>query len=221
MPLWPGFAKKASKRNNAANIFPTDMEQKRIDRITNVVKNRRRDIIVILEDIHDPHNAAAILRTCDALGIQNVWFIFEKEKAYNPKKVGKATSSSANKWLDFKVFDSTFQCFKTLKQEGYTTIATALTEQSESLLTTRFPENNIAILVGNEHRGLSEQATKLADRSVMIPMMGFVQSLNVSVATAIVLWEIIRQRNNSSVNWELSPEEQQKLAKDFQKRGSK
>ena len=171
-----------------------DMNEKRLQRITRVVSNRQPGIIVVLEDIHDPHNAAAILRTCDAMGIQNVWFIFEKEKSYDPKKIGKASSATANKWLDFKLFDSTSQCITDLKQEGYSIIATVLTEKSESLLTASFPEEKIALLVGNEHRGLSENACTLADRTIMIPMRGFVQSLNVSVATAILLWEITRQR---------------------------
>lgn len=170
------------------------MEQKRIERITTVVKNRQSGIIVVLEDIHDPHNGAAIMRTCDAIGIQNVWFIFDKEKKYNPKKIGKASSSSANKWLDFKIFDSALSCFKTLKQEHYKIIATAFTPNATSLLSKKFDEENIAILVGNEHAGLSEYAIKNADEVIQIPMMGFVQSLNVSVATAIVLWEITKQR---------------------------
>lgn len=170
------------------------MEQKRVERIKCIMEQRQSGIIVVLEDIHDPHNAAAILRTCDALGIQTVYFIFEKEEKYNPQKIGKASSSSANKWLDFTLFDSTYQCINTLKQDGYTIVATALTEKSESLTTAKFPEKKIAILVGNEHGGLSKTAIDMADRVIMIPMLGFVQSLNVSVATAIVLWEIIKQR---------------------------
>lgn len=190
------------------------MQQKRLDKITTVVENRRNDIVVILEDIHDPHNAAAILRTCDALGIQKVYFIFEKEKPYNPKRVGKASSSSANKWLDFTIFDSVLSCFKTLKQEGYTIIATALTEQSESLATAKFPEGKIALLVGNEHSGLSETAIKHSDRVIMIPMKGFVQSLNVSVSTAIVLWDLVSKRTTQK----LSENTQKNLIEDFSKR---
>ena len=124
------------------------MQQKRLEKITSVVSKRRNDITVVLEDIHDPHNAAAILRTCDGLGIQNVYFIFEKEKAFNPKRVGKASSSSANKWLDFKIFNSTLSCFKTLKHEGYTIIATALTPTAEGLDNASFTEEKIALLVG-------------------------------------------------------------------------
>ncbi len=190
------------------------MQKKRLDRITTVVKSRRSDIVVVLEDIHDPHNAAAILRTCDALGIQNVYFVFEKEKPFNPKRVGKASSSSANKWLDFTLFDSLHQCINTLVQDGYTIIATALTDQSESLATAKFPEGKIALLVGNEHSGLSHEAIAQSDRVVMIPMKGFVQSLNVSVATAVILWDIFSKRIMSP----LEKTEQKKLIEEFSKR---
>lgn len=175
-------------------------------------------MIVVLEDIHDPHNAAAILRTCDAMGVQNVWLIFEKEKRFNPKRVGKASSSSANKWLDFEIFTSTDSCMQKLKQDGYTTIATAFTDKSESLDVATFLEKKIALLVGNEHAGLSERAIALAERIIQIPMRGFVQSLNVSVATAIMLWEITKQRKSTEKNWCMNKNEQKKLLKKFIKR---
>lgn len=171
------------------------MNETRRKKISSVVEKRQSGIIVVLEDIHDPHNAAAILRTCDGLGIQNIYFIFEKETEYNPKKIGKASSSSANKWLDFKTFHSTSDCINELHNEGYTVIVTSLSQSSESLLSATFPESKIAIIVGNEKEGISSQAARLADRTLMIPMLGFVQSFNVSVATAIVLWEITKQRN--------------------------
>ena len=183
--------------------------------ITRVVHNRQSGLLVVLEDIHDPHNAAAILRTCDAMGIQNVWFVFEKEKQYNPKRVGKSSSSSANKWLDFRIFRDTLSCFKTLKQKGYISIATALTDNSESLGAAKFPEKKIALWVGNEHAGLSDTEVKNADRVIQITMRGFVQSLNVSVATAITLWEITKQRGNT---YPLSEKENKKLLEDFSKR---
>ncbi|MBI5018734.1 RNA methyltransferase [Candidatus Gottesmanbacteria bacterium] len=194
------------------------MNERRISRITKVVENRQRDIVVVLEDIHDPHNAAAILRTCDAMGIQHVWYIFEKEKRYNPKRIGKATSSSANKWLDFALFDTTRECIDVLKKDGYTIMVTALTDNAVSLLGKKFDEEKIAVIVGNEHSGVSEAALTAADTVLQIPMLGFVQSLNVSVAAAMVLWEITRQRNGK---YTLRPKEKQKLLDDFLDRAKK
>jgi tRNA (guanosine-2'-O-)-methyltransferase len=189
------------------------MEQKRLERITNVVQKRQSGIIVVLENIHDPHNAAAIMRTCDAFGIQTVWFIFDQELPYNPKRVGKASSSSANKWLDFKTFNSTLSCFKTLKQENYISIATAFTPTAKKLNETEFDQKKIAIWVGNEHAGLSKEAIENADQTIIIPMNGFVQSLNVSVATAVVLWEVVKQRNTF-----LSSQDQKILLDNFLKK---
>ena len=197
------------------------MEQKRLNRIKQVVNNRQSGVIVILEDIHDPHNAAAILRTADAMGIQNVWFIFENETPYNPKRVGKATSSSANKWLDFQTYSSSASCIRALKKEGYAIIVTALTDRCVSLDNYRTENKKIAIVVGNEHRGVSEEMLSQADVVLKIPMAGFVQSLNVSVATAIVLWEITKQRMHSGSPATLGKKEQQALLKDFLERAKK
>ena len=193
------------------------MQQKRLDRITSVVQNRRNDIVVVLEDIHDPHNAAAILRTCDAIGIQQVYFIFEKQQVFNPKKIGKASSSSANKWLDFTVYKSTRECIEMLHAKGYTIIATALTPNALSITEEKFSDKKIALMVGNEHAGLSDIAISLADRVVMLPMKGFVQSLNVSVSAAVFLWDIVTKRKPAS----LPAKEQKVLLEDFIQRGTK
>lgn len=194
------------------------MEKRRLDRIQRVVQNRLRDSIVVLEDIHDPHNAAAILRTCDAMGIQNVWFVFDKETPYNPKRIGKATSSSANKWLDFRIFHSPDECIAELKKSGYSVVVTALTDTALSLPDYDASEEKIAIVMGNEHSGASETMIQSADVILRIPMMGFVQSLNVSVATAIVLWEITGKRKKRN-NWQLPPEEHKELLENLLEKG--
>lgn len=173
------------------------MNTRRDALIRSIAARRRSDIILVLEDIHDPHNAAAIMRTCDAMGIQHVWFVFEKEEPYEPGSVGGASSSSANKWLNFKIFRSTKTCIDALRSDGFSVIATALADHSEPLDTAAFPETKIALLVGNEHRGLSQKTISMSDRVIRIPMKGFVQSLNVSVATALVLWEITRHRKKT------------------------
>ena len=193
------------------------MQQKRLNRITSVVNNRRDDIVVVLEDIHDPHNAAAILRTCDAFGIQDVYFIFEKQQVFNPKKIGKASSSSANKWLNFTVFKSTKECIDALHKNNYTIVATALTTTAVSLSDEKFTDKKVALMVGNEHAGLSDTAISLADRVVMLPMKGFVQSLNVSVSAAVFLWDIVTKRKPTF----LPAKKQKILLADFIKRGTK
>jgi len=166
---------------------------KRMERIAGVMAARQKDIVVVLEDIFDPHNAAAIFRTCDAYGIQSVYLIFETVEPYDPKRVGKASSATANKWLDFRIFQSTRECLGELKRKGYAIVSTFLDKEANNLYEFEWPKK-IALLVGNEHAGLSERAAEMSDHKVYIPMQGMVQSLNVSVATAICISEIYRAR---------------------------
>jgi tRNA (guanosine-2'-O-)-methyltransferase len=166
-----------------------------------------------LEDIHDPHNAAAVLRTADAFGIQKVFFIFNKQEKFNPRKIGKATSSSANKWLDFETFSSAKECFKKLKKQGYTIAATILDSKAKSIFKTKFTSGKVALCFGNEHSGLSQEAIDLSDIHIYIPMQGFVQSLNLSVTAAICMYEVFRQSQALPEKFRLSKVEQNKLIK--------
>jgi tRNA (guanosine-2'-O-)-methyltransferase len=163
-----------------------------------------------LEDIHDPHNAAAVWRSVDGFGFQKVYLIFEKEKVFNPKKIGKASSSSANKWLDFKIFKSTKECLEELEKEGYKIFATVLDREAKKLGETDFRTQKVAMILGNEHRGLSETAVKMADEKIYIPMRGMVQSFNLSVTAAIVMYEMDRQRGGG---FGLSEEEKGEIGK--------
>lgn len=158
------------------------------------VRDQRHLGIIVLEDIHDPHNAAAVWRSADAFGFGKIYIIFDQEKVFNPKKVGKASSSSANKWLDFEIFKSTEECYKKLKKDGYKIYATILDDKAKNLEILNFKFKKIAIVLGNEHRGISKYAADNADEKVYIPMMGMVQSLNLSVTAGIMMWEYQRQK---------------------------
>ena len=166
----------------------------RAERIEMIKSWRLPDVAVVLEDIHDPHNAAASFRSLDAFGIENVHLIFEQEKPFNPKKIGKESSSSANKWLNFTIWNSTEECLTVLHQQGYRLFATCLAEDAILLPQLDLRQEKIAFLFGNEHRGLSQRALELADEKVVIPIYGFVQSLNLSVSVGIVMYELNRQR---------------------------
>ncbi len=189
---------------------------KRLQKIKDVAL-RRQEGIIVLQDIHDPHNAAAVLRTAEGFGFQKVYFIFEKQEKFNPKKIGKATSSSANKWLTFEVFDSTKKCFSKLKRQGYVIASTVLDDKAKSLFKTKFTNPKIALCFGNEHSGLSLDAIKLSDVHVYIPMQGFVQSFNLSVTAAIFMYEVFRQRQGSAKEFLLSPRNKQQLIQKWQK----
>lgn len=192
---------------------------RRLEKIKQVVSHRQAGLVVVIEDIHDPHNAEAIFRTCDALGVQDVHLIFEKEPPWNPAKIGKKSSSSAHKWLTFHTYRSTKECLTELKKKKYVIVASALTERSVPLFDAPLGSGKLALFVGNEHRGLSETALSLSDVVVKIPMRGMVESLNVSVATALFLYEITRQR--AGKRFSLSTSEARALVDDFTRRTSK
>lgn len=165
-------------------------------KIEAVAAGRQSGLIVVLEDIHDPHNAGAILRTCDAFGVGEVWFIFDQEKPYNPRRVGKSSSSTANKWLDYRIFSSASAAAAALKRKKYASVATALDARAKDLYEMKLDRRGLALWFGNEHRGLSPYAIRRADRVALIPMRGMVQSLNVSVTAALVIAEVARQRGD-------------------------
>lgn len=180
----------------------------RKEKIEKVIQKRQEGIIVF-EDLHDPHNAAAVLRSCDAFGFQKAFYIFENEKKYNPKKIGKASSTSANKWLTIETFDNTKSCFDKLKSEGYVIFVTTLNPKNQINLYETFPTlgPKIAIVFGNEFAGASEYASVQADYHLFIPMRGFVQSFNISVCAGLVLGELTRKRAEEGMEKYLISEE--------------
>jgi tRNA (guanosine-2'-O-)-methyltransferase len=151
--------------------------------------------------------------------VQEVWYVFEKQKYFNPKKIGSEASSSAGKWLTFRVFRKTADCVRELKRKKYTIAATALDPRAVNLYrTTLSTYQNLALVMGNEHSGISEEMKKKANILLTLPMRGFVDSLNLGVATAVFLAEITRQRESSQKISTLTAGEQKKLVKDFASR---
>jgi tRNA (guanosine-2'-O-)-methyltransferase len=190
--------------------------ERRLNRIKKAVANKQEGIIV-LQDIHDRHNAQAVIRSCECFGIQKVYLIFEKEKQFNPTEFGKLASSSANKWLEYEAFESTQVCFEKLKLDGYHIIATALTDDSVSIYETDFASNKkIALCFGNEKDGLTKEAVEAADQVLNIPMHGMIQSLNLSVTAALCLFEMTRQRKEAGFeNFSLETKVQKALIDKF------
>lgn len=164
--------------------------EKRLEKITRVVSSRQHSLTVVMENIHDPHNVSAIFRTCDAVGIPKVNLIYNFESF---PRIGKKSSASAFKWVEKDKYKSVESCYQELKNQGFKIFASSLTDHSKSLYELNLTQK-AAIVVGNEHRGVSDEAAKFADEVFLIPQYGMVQSLNVSVATAVILYEAMRQR---------------------------
>jgi tRNA (guanosine-2'-O-)-methyltransferase len=183
--------------------------EERLKRITETARARQYSLRVVLENIHDPHNVSAIFRTCDAVGVPKVSLLYTIEKF---PKVSRVSSASASKWIEVEKFNDTKECVKSLKDDGFIIYSSMLDKNAVSLYELDLTKK-VAIVVGNEHRGVSEELKNLSDKSFYIPMRGMIESLNVSVANAVVLYEAQRQRElkNMYSQSELSEEQFEKL----------
>lgn len=167
--------------------FKTD---KRLEKIVSTAKARQFSLRMVIENVHDPHNVSAIFRTCDAVGIAKVSLLYTVESF---PKISRISSASANKWLEIEKFDNTEKCFASLRNEGFKIFSSMLKPDAGNLYDINFCDK-VAVVLGNEHRGVSEEAAALSDGLYYIPMRGMIQSLNVSVAAAVTLYEAQRQR---------------------------
>jgi tRNA (guanosine-2'-O-)-methyltransferase len=169
--------------------------EQRIKKITSAVRTRQFSLRVVLENIHDPHNVSAILRTCDAVGVPKIALLYTIE---NFPRISRIISASANKWVERKKYSSVKECYSNLRNDGFKIYASSLNNGSKDLFDLDFTGKS-AIVLGNEHRGVSKEAAEFADETFYIPMYGMVQSLNVSVAAAVILYEILRQRRKKGL----------------------
>jgi tRNA (guanosine-2'-O-)-methyltransferase len=164
---------------------------KRIERIRYVLERRQPDLTVVLENINDRHNFSAVLRSCDAVGILQVNAVYTQKQPF--PKLSKKSSASALKWLKFRKFDSIAECYSVLRNENKKIYTTHLSKDAISLYNLNLIQP-VALVFGNEHDGLSDEAVNLADGNFIIPQTGIIKSLNISVAAAVSLFEAFRQR---------------------------
>jgi len=174
------------------------LTSKRFTKISKVVEKRQKYFTLILENIHDPHNVSAILRSADAVGIDKIYLIYNSNKF---PKVGRISSGSAKKWIELERFSSAEECFDKLKKDKYKIYSSYINDVNEAgIIKKTFSvyelnlSQRVALVFGNEHTGVSDEVKNLSDKNFMIPMYGMVQSLNVSVAVAVCLYEALRQR---------------------------
>ena len=182
-----------------------------------VISNRTNHFTVVLEDIFQPHNASAILRSCDVFGVQNVHIIENKnEYNINPKVV-----MGASKWLNIhkhnELENNTLSCINQLRNQGYKIYATS--PHADSYLIENIPiDNKFALFFGTEKEGLSDLVLDNADEHVKIPMYGFTESLNISVSGAICMYETSKRLKSSNINWQLSDQEKTDLLIEWAKK---
>ena len=175
-----------------------------------ILQDRTRHFTVVLEDIYQQHNASAVIRSCDIFGIQDVHVIENKFKS----KVSKNIAKGSQKWLSFHNYkedtNNTLECLNSLKSKGYQIIATTPHNNSCSLHDFDISKKS-AFVFGVEKTGVSDLVMNNADKILRIPMVGFTESLNISVAAAIILENLSHQLRNSALDWALTVEEQQIL----------
>ncbi len=167
------------------------MTPERHERLWNVLSRRQSNLAVVMENVNDPHNISAVLRTCDAVGIQDVYILNTKIPPH--KKFGPRSSSSAAKWLSTHHYENAEACFAELRKHYDKIMTTHLGTDSVSVYDIDFT-GSVALVFGNEHDGVSKEIRTLADGNFLIPQMGIIQSLNISVACAVSIYEALRQK---------------------------
>ncbi|HAO03846.1 MAG TPA: RNA methyltransferase, partial [Chitinophagaceae bacterium] len=167
------------------------MTAERKERLTNVLQKRQPGLSVVLENVEDPHNISAVMRTLDSVGIQDLYVLNSKIPRH--KKWGAKSSSSAAKWLTIHQFENTTECFEELRKKYDKIYTTQLAQGSVSLYELDFTQN-VALVFGNEHSGVSDELIRKADGNFIIPQVGIIKSLNISVACAVSVYEAFRQK---------------------------
>lgn len=167
------------------------MTPERTNRLQTVLDKRQSNLTVVMENVHDPHNISAVMRSCDAVGIQDIYILNTRIPRH--EKFGAKSSSSAAKWLSVHQFDNPIACFEALRKRYQKIYTTHLSKDAVSLYEINFTES-IALVFGNEHVGVSEEVIQLADGNFIIPQVGMIQSLNISVACAVSIYEAYRQK---------------------------
>lgn len=171
-----------------------------------IIENRTRHLTVVLENIYQPHNASAVLRSCDLFGVQNV-HIIENTNEYT---LSSQVAMGSSKWLTMKKYndrdENTLDCYEALRKEGYKIVAT--TPHTDEVMLDDLPiDQKTALVFGTELNGLSQVALDNADAYMKIPMYGFTESFNISVSAALSLYQVSENMRKSDVEWQLTEEE--------------
>ena len=187
---------------NYLNFLENIITENRKENFLKVLKNRTKHFTIAVEDVFQMHNASAVMRSCEVFGIQELHVI---EERYG-KRIDKEIAMGAQKWVDISTYDSVTNCIDTLKNQGYQIIATT-PHDNDCLLEDFDISKPSALFFGTERDGLSEEILNRADGFLKIPMVGFTESLNISVSAAIIIQNLTNRLRNSDVAWQLTEEE--------------
>jgi len=180
----------------------TYLTPERREKFNSVLSQRTKHITVATEDVYQLHNTSAVIRTCDVFGIQDVQVIEER----NVKRIDREIAMGAQKWVDVHRFHSVKDCITEMKQQGYQIVATTPHANGSDLEQFEVTKKS-CFFFGRETEGLSEEVLAAADCFLKIPMVGFTESLNISVSAAITLQHVTSKLRSSNVNWQLTEAE--------------
>lgn len=173
------------------------MTEERLNKILSVACKRQTDLTIVLNNVHDPHNLGAVLRTCDSVGIPEIYVLYNDERLSDENlMLGKNAAASARKWVDVYLYKDAEKCFNDIRKKYNKVLGTHLSSSSVSLYDIDLT-SSVALVFGNEHSGISDEVLQYLDGNYIIPQVGMVQSLNISVSVAISLYEVYRQRELS------------------------
>ena len=170
------------------------MTPQRQQKIEAVLSKRQNDLTIVLENVFDPHNISAVMRSCDAVGVQEIYVLNTRIPRH--KKWGARSSSSAAKWLTVHQFEDAAACFAALRKKYDRILTTHLVTDAVNLYSLDLTQKT-ALVFGNEHAGVSDEIRAMADGNFLIPQVGMIQSLNISVACAVSLYEAFRQKEQA------------------------
>lgn len=180
----------------------TILTDSRKERFLEVLENRTKHFTVAVEDVYQLHNTSAVMRSCEVFGVQELNVI---EQRFG-KRIDKQIAMGAQKWVDIIRHDSVMGCISSLKEKGYQIIATTPHEQDCTLEKFDISKPS-ALFFGTEKEGLSEEVMQNADGFLKIPMVGFTESLNISVSAAIIIQDLTNRLRRSDIDWKLTPDE--------------
>ncbi len=172
------------------------MTPERKMKINQVLDKRQNGMVVVLENVGDPHNISAVMRSCDAVGVQDVYVLNTVQPKYD--YYSHQSSASARKWVSTHDYDSVENCIKSLKKRNLSILTSHLGAEENSIYDVDFT-GDIALVFGNEKDGISDELLKYSDQNFVIPQVGMVKSLNISVACAVALYEAFRQRQKAGL----------------------
>ncbi len=178
------------------------LTESRKARFDTVLSQRTKHFTVATEDVYQLHNTSAVIRSCDVFGIQEVNIVEER----NSKRIDREIAMGAQKWVDVNRFHSVKDCLKDLKQKGYQIVATT-PHKDDGLLGAFDVTKKSCFFFGRETEGLSEEVIEQADCFLKIPMVGFTESLNISVSAAIILQHVTTKLKLTNIDWQLTKEE--------------